>query len=82
MKNNKTSRSDANKPIQPAVSTLRRNTLKSLAWTGALSIPAGWSRPLVESVVLPAHAQTSVARGLRATGSGLVTVTLTGPATP
>lgn len=44
----------------------RRQLLKaSLAGTGALvagkSLPDQWSRPLVESVVLPAHAQTSLA---------------------
>ncbi|HSH40885.1 MAG TPA: hypothetical protein VK973_02040 [Arenicellales bacterium] len=80
MKNTTKSRREATQRNQSAVSTRRRNTLKSLAWTGALSVPAGWSRPLVESVVLPAHAQTSAARGLRASGAGLVTITLTGPA--
>lgn len=44
----------------------RRQLLKaSVAGTGALvagkSLPDQWSRPLVESVVLPAHAQTSLA---------------------
>ncbi|HSH40935.1 MAG TPA: hypothetical protein VK973_02290 [Arenicellales bacterium] len=34
----------------------RRRLLKGLA----LTLPAAWSRPIVESVVLPAHAQTSV----------------------
>lgn len=33
----------------------RRRLLKGLA----LTLPAAWSRPIVESVVLPAHAQTS-----------------------
>jgi hypothetical protein len=33
----------------------RRALLKGLAVT----LPAAWSRPIVESVVLPAHAQTS-----------------------
>lgn len=44
----------------------RRQLLKaSVAGTGALvagkSLPDQWSRPLVESVVLPAHAETSLA---------------------
>lgn len=34
---------------------LRRTTLKSLA----LTLPAAWIAPIVQSVVLPAHAQTS-----------------------
>lgn len=35
--------------------TNRRRMLKGLA----LSVPAAWTAPLVKSVVLPAHAQTS-----------------------
>jgi len=45
-------------------SELRRNLLKSLAaGTGAVvagkSLPEKWSKPVVDSVLLPAHAQTS-----------------------
>lgn len=40
----------------------RRVLLKGLAAT----LPAAWSRPIVESVVLPAHAQTSVPAGCSA----------------
>ena len=44
----------------------RRRALKSLAGTGAvasagLMLPERWTRPVVESAVLPAHAQGSVA---------------------
>lgn len=41
----------------------RRRLLKSLAIGGAViagkNLPAGWSRPVVDAVVLPAHAQAS-----------------------
>lgn len=40
----------------------RRILLKGLAVT----LPAAWSRPIVESVVLPAHAQTSEPEGCSA----------------
>lgn len=40
----------------------RRTLLKGLAVT----LPAAWSRPIVESVVLPAHAQTSEPEGCSA----------------
>lgn len=43
----------------------RRRTLKTLGFGGGLGaagfvLPQNWSRPVVESVVLPAHAQTTV----------------------
>ena len=44
----------------------RRKLLKSIAaGSGAIvagkSLPESWSRPVVDSVMLPAHAQTSTA---------------------
>ena len=43
----------------------RRKLLKQLAVTGGVAyiasdLPTKWTRPVVEAVVLPAHAQTSV----------------------
>lgn len=40
----------------------RRNALKSLG----VILPAAWATPLVESVILPAHAQTSVCDSITA----------------
>lgn len=38
----------------------RRKTLVALAGAGVIwSIPSGWHKPLVNSIILPAHAQTS-----------------------
>jgi hypothetical protein len=52
----------------------RRRLLKALAGTGAVAatgaVTSHWSRPLVESVLLPAHAATSV-NGTFATTSAL-----------
>lgn len=40
--------------------SIRRNTLKTLIAGSVLSqVPGGWKRPVVDSVVLPVHAQTS-----------------------
>ena len=49
----------------------RRKLLKTLTATGAAAtvIPAVWSKPLVESVVLPAHAQTTTFDELRFQGA-------------
>lgn len=49
--------------------TNRRRMLKGLA----LSVPAAWTPPLVKSVILPAHAQTSgcdAPRGCYSVGGG------------
>lgn len=40
----------------------RRNALKSLG----VIVPAAWATPLVESVILPAHAQTSICDSITA----------------
>ena len=42
-------------------SNSRRKALKAIGASGVLAgtIPGSWTKPLVESVVLPAHAQTS-----------------------
>lgn len=40
----------------------RRNALKSLG----VILPAAWATPLVESVILPAHAQTSICDSITA----------------
>ena len=42
-------------------SPARRRLLKSLAagggvWTGSKVLPENWTRPVVDSVILPAHA--------------------------
>ena len=66
----------------------RRKLLKSIAaGSGAIvagkSLPESWSRPVVDSVMLPAHAQTSpgcsteYAGSYRVTGPGDVTGTIT-----
>ena len=49
----------------------RRKLLKTLTTTGAAAtvIPAVWSKPLVESVILPAHAQTTTFDELRFQGA-------------
>ena len=49
----------------------RRKLLKTLTATGAAAtvIPAVWSKPLVESVILPAHAQTTTFDELRFQGA-------------
>lgn len=49
-------------------SVSRRNLLKSIAaGSGAIvagkTLPESWSKPVVDSVMLPAHAQTSVCSG-------------------
>ena len=46
----------------------RRKLLKSIAAGGGVivagkSLPDGWTRPVVDSVMLPAHAQTSPGGG-------------------
>jgi hypothetical protein len=64
---------DSKKPEQRNVS--RRNALKLLLGGGvlgsAVALPSRWTRPVVESVVLPAHAQLSGVRSY--SGSGTVT---------
>lgn len=58
----------------------RRKALKVMASAGVLSVPAYWSKPVVDGVLLPAHAQTSgvVGLGLFA-GAGSITTNLTTP---
>lgn len=56
--------SDSNKPSGPAK---RRGVLKKIAIGGGLvsmpMLPSKWVEPAVNSVVLPAHAQTSPGGG-------------------
>ena len=40
----------------------RRNVVKGITIVGTGVTLSKWSKPVVESVLLPAHAQTSVAR--------------------
>ena len=56
----------------------RRKALKVMASAGVISVPVYWSRPVVDGVMLPAHAQTSGGLG-RYTGAGSITTNLTGP---
>lgn len=60
--------------------TSRRKLLKSIAaGSGAIvagkSLPESWSRPVVDSVMLPAHAQTSETGPLCSTGPLTITNT-------
>ncbi len=43
----------------PRVSSTRRTVLTATLGLAAITIPTRWSSPLIESVVLPAHAQTT-----------------------
>jgi hypothetical protein len=56
----------------------RRNMLGKLALGGALGATATWQKPVVESIVLPAHAQTSV---LSLTDPCILTIEPQGPTT-
>lgn len=52
--------SKSTKTDKQAPSTSRRKTLKKLGMGGAIvSISKPWQKPVVDSIVLPAHARTS-----------------------
>ncbi len=63
-------KSDAKQPSN------RRNLLKALASGGVVAgtaLPAAWTRPVVDSVLLPAHAQTTTTADFF--GTGIVQIT-------
>jgi len=58
----------------------RRRLLKIIAGSGSAAVGAGlvhreWARPVVQAVVLPAHAQTSCGGGQSYFGSVILTQT-------
>ena len=73
------------RPIADKTSTKRRKLLKSVAAGGstlvvAKVLPDQWARPVVESVMLPAHAQTSSSSAFGPFGSvGPIAMTETEP---
>ncbi|MDZ7842622.1 MAG: twin-arginine translocation signal domain-containing protein [Gammaproteobacteria bacterium] len=48
--------------------TTRRRVLKGVALGGGAVTVSHWSKPVVQSVILPAHAETSPGEGVRAVG--------------
>lgn len=58
-------------PEQKGSDSDRRNLIKSLAAGGtiAVALPKRWTTPIVDAVVLPAHAQTSDSCAAPGTGS-------------
>ncbi len=61
----------------------RRNLLRALSVggvVGATQLPASWSKPVVDAVVLPAHAQTT--GGFFGSGSTLIATRVPGDSAP
>jgi len=48
-------------PVSTKVNGGRRRLLTTLAWSGSamIALPERWTKPVIQSVMLPAHAQTS-----------------------
>lgn len=78
MYNNKNDFQQGTRELKTVDSNKRRDALKVMASAGVLSVPAYWSKPAVNSVLLPAHALTSEVRGLYS-GSGSIITNLTTP---
>lgn len=81
------------KDKDPNASPEKRKTVRRLLTGGGIITGAGltggpWKKPLVDSVVLPAHAQTTAAPGTPSPTPGATPVTLaptpapSGPPTP
>ena len=62
--------SDHDGPARPKKPVSRRTALKGLAIGGGIGALTQWSKPVVDAVVLPAHAQATV----QAQGRGALTI--------
>ncbi len=61
----------------------RRNVLKSvMLGSGIVALPTEWKKPIVKSVLLPAHAQTSATTTPSATTTSAPDATTVAPTTP